>query len=121
MPQHWPAGQVRRRRSVSSDAARQCADGSGEERRRARTRGVPTGPITFFVFDRVLVTVHGAASRTIDVVRTRLLEFRNRENGGGSDADRTAVELLDHDVQEFAVSGIKPCIVDLESGQRRSR
>ncbi len=60
----------------------------GKANDRRMLRGVPTGPITFFVFDRVLVTVHGAASRTIDVVRTRLLEFRNRENGGGSDKQR---------------------------------
>lgn len=65
-----------------------AAGGVGKANDRRMLRGVPTGPITFFVFDRVLVTVHGAASRTIDQVRARLLEFRTREAGAGNDKQR---------------------------------
>jgi len=37
-----------------------------------------TRPITFFIFDRVLVTVRNRASRTIEQARARLLEMRPR-------------------------------------------
>lgn len=41
-----------------------------------------TQPVTFFVTDRVLITVHGDQSRTIDAARTRMLEYRQNLNGG---------------------------------------
>lgn len=50
--------------------------------------GIPTGPITFFVLDRLLVTVRNAGSRTIEQMRTRLLEFRARESGTGVEKQR---------------------------------
>lgn len=47
-------------------------------RRGHRLQEIVTRPVTFFLFDRLLVTVRNADSRTIDQVRTRLLEFRAR-------------------------------------------
>lgn len=39
---------------------------------------IVTRPITFFVFERLLVTVRQGSSKTIEIVRTRLLEPRVR-------------------------------------------
>jgi len=41
-----------------------------------------TKPVSFLLMDRALVTVHAANSRTIDATRARLLEFKNRRDGG---------------------------------------
>ncbi len=43
-----------------------------------RLQEIVTRPVTFFLFERLLVTVRNAQSRTIEQVRTRLLEFRSR-------------------------------------------
>lgn len=43
-----------------------------------RLQEIITRPVTFFVFERLLVTVRNADSRTIEQVRHRLLEFRPR-------------------------------------------
>ncbi len=46
-----------------------------ESRRRGRRlQPIVTRPVTFFVFDRLLVTVRNAGSRTIEQMRQRLLE-----------------------------------------------
>ena len=47
-------------------------------RRGRRLQEIITRPVTFFLFDRLLVTVRNASSRTIEQVRTRLLEFKAR-------------------------------------------
>lgn len=47
-------------------------------RGRRRLQEIATRPVTFFVFDRLLVTVRDAQSRTVEQVRRRLLEFRPR-------------------------------------------
>ncbi|MCX8114072.1 MAG: magnesium transporter CorA family protein, partial [Burkholderiaceae bacterium] len=54
--------------------------------KRRRLQEIATRPVTFFVFDRLLVTVRSAPSRTIDQVRQRLLGFRARaaQNGGSA-------------------------------------
>lgn len=50
-----------------------------EHRRRGRRlQPIVTRPVTFFIFDRLLVTVRNAGSRTIDQVRQRLLESKPR-------------------------------------------
>ncbi len=46
--------------------------------RQRRLQEIVTRPVTFFVFERLLVTVRDAGSQTIEQVRTRLLEFRAR-------------------------------------------
>jgi Mg2+ and Co2+ transporter CorA len=52
-----------------------------------RLQEIITRPVTFFVFERLLVTVSNAQSRTIEQVRTRLLEFRVRRGAGGAPAN----------------------------------
>jgi Mg2+ and Co2+ transporter CorA len=58
----------------------------GARGRRRRLQEIATRPVTFFVFDRLLVTVRSAPSRTIDQVRQRLLEFRARAAQKGGSA-----------------------------------
>jgi Mg2+ and Co2+ transporter CorA len=55
-------------------------ESSGPARRSRRLQEIVTRPITFFVFERLLVTVRNPQSRTIEQVRTRLLEFRSRRS-----------------------------------------
>ena len=43
-----------------------------------------TRPVTFMLMENALVTVHAAKSRTVETVRTRMLEQRQRQNGNGS-------------------------------------
>jgi len=43
-----------------------------------RLQEITTRPVTFFIFERLLVTVRNAQSRTIEQVRARLLDFRSR-------------------------------------------
>ncbi len=76
------------RKLIGESAGSTAGAPVGKANDRRMLRGVPTGPITFFAFERVLVTVHGNASRTIEQVRTRLLEFRSREGGNGGDKQR---------------------------------
>jgi Mg2+ and Co2+ transporter CorA len=56
-----------------------------------RLQPIVTRPVTFFVFDHLLVTVRNPGSRTIEQVRQRLIEHRARAtakaaSGGGEDA-----------------------------------
>jgi len=54
-------------------------EGLPESRRRGRRlQPIVTRPVTFFVFERLLVTVRNAGSRTIEQMRTRLLEPKAR-------------------------------------------
>ncbi len=48
------------------------------QRRVRRLQPIGTRPVTFFIFDRLLVTVCNSGSRTIEQVRQRLLEPRGR-------------------------------------------
>ncbi|HEY8606924.1 MAG TPA: magnesium transporter CorA family protein [Noviherbaspirillum sp.] len=41
-----------------------------------------TKPVTFMLMENALVTVHAPNSRTIDITRQRLLEYRRREGNG---------------------------------------
>jgi Mg2+ and Co2+ transporter CorA len=47
-------------------------------RRRIRLQEIVTRPITFFMFERLLVTVRNAQSKTIETTRARLLDARPR-------------------------------------------
>jgi magnesium transporter len=50
-----------------------------EQRSRGRRlQPIVTRPVTFFIFDRLLVTVRNAGSRTIEQVRQRLVEWKPR-------------------------------------------
>jgi len=46
-----------------------------------RLQPIVTRPVTFFIFERLLVTVRNAGSRTMEQVRQRLLEPRARPSG----------------------------------------
>ena len=41
-----------------------------------------TKPVTFLLMERALVTVHAVNSRTIEATRARLLELKNKRDGG---------------------------------------
>jgi magnesium transporter len=43
-----------------------------------RLQEIVTRPVTFFLFERLLVTVRNAESRTIEQVRARILDFKSR-------------------------------------------
>jgi len=59
-------------------------DTGGARGRRRRLQEIATQPVTFFVFDRLLVTVRNAPSRTIEQARQRLLEARARGAQAGT-------------------------------------
>jgi Mg2+ and Co2+ transporter CorA len=59
-------------------------DTGGARGRRRRLQEIATQPVTFFVFDRLLVTVRNAPSRTIEQARQRLLEARARGAQAGA-------------------------------------
>lgn len=49
-----------------------------------RLQPIVTRPVTFFIFDRLLVTVRNADSRTIEQVRQRIIEWRPRAGVKGA-------------------------------------
>lgn len=58
-------------------------------RRRARLHEIITRPIAFFIFERLLVTVRNAHSKTVDAMRARLLDARPRAaEANGMQAER---------------------------------
>ena len=65
--------------------------------RRARTlptlRQISTIPVTFFLCDRALVTVSARDSATINQVRTRLLDFRDRNFANGTIRSNASLEI----------------------------
>lgn len=63
--------------------------------RRRRLQQITTRPVTFFVFDRLLVSVRDAQSRTIAEVRQRLLESRARtaQRGGAGNGEAHLARL----------------------------
>ncbi|MES2538167.1 MAG: magnesium transporter CorA family protein [Pseudomonadota bacterium] len=72
--------------ATADNAAESTTESSPENR--AIKRKVPpalsklaTQPVTFFLMDRVLVTVHAAHSRTIDAARNRLLDYKYKPEG----------------------------------------
>jgi magnesium transporter len=58
--------------------------------------GIATRPVTFLLMDGVLVSVHAQGSRTIEAARVRLLDYRQRPNGGshGSRLPTSPTELM---------------------------
>ncbi len=68
-----------------------------ERQRGHRLQEIITRPVTFFLFERLLVTVRNRHSRTIEQVRARLLDFRARplaKPGGGSHGNGNGEPLL---------------------------
>jgi len=64
----------------SNEPAEEHAAGTKRKIPPALTR-LTTRPVTFLLMDRALVTVHASGSRTVETVRNRLLEYRNRREG----------------------------------------
>ncbi|KIF80295.1 magnesium transporter CorA family protein [Noviherbaspirillum autotrophicum] len=77
-------------------------DGDKSDAEQAKRRIPPalskldTKPVTFLLMDNALVTVHAAQSRTIDAMRSRLLEVRNKREGAtyANRPPATAEELM---------------------------
>jgi magnesium transporter len=61
---------------------------SGSADRRRMLQEIVTRPITFFLLDRLLVTVRQGTSKTIEQVRQRLIDPRVRAESGSSDKSR---------------------------------
>ncbi len=69
-------------------AAGTAAAAQGDRTRRHRLQEIVTRPVTFFVFERLLVTVRSANSKTIDQIRARLLETRPRAPDSNNAPDK---------------------------------
>lgn len=68
-----------------------------------RLQPIVTRPVTFFVFDRLLVSVRNAGSRTIEQVRQRLLDWRPR---AGTDSVSTRLPQRPEDLVLRLVNGM---------------
>ena len=66
----------------------EAIDDSGA-RRRVRLQEIVTRPITFFMFERALVTVRNPHSKTVDAQRARLIEARPRADANGAGLDKS--------------------------------
>ncbi|WP_151449214.1 magnesium transporter CorA family protein [Lacisediminimonas profundi] len=65
---------------------------AGERRLPPAVSKLSTVPVTFLLLDRALVTVHAAGSRTVEMVRAKLLDQRPR--GSQSRLPQSAQELM---------------------------
>ena len=72
-------------------------------RRGRRLQPIVTRPVTFFIFDRLMVTVRNAGSRTIEQVRQRLLESKPRT---GADSAVTRLPQRPEDLMLRLVNGM---------------
>ena len=68
-----------------------------------RLQPIVTRPVTFFLFDRLLVTVRNAGSRTIELVRQRLLESKPR---GGNESLAARLPQRPEDLMLRLVNGM---------------
>lgn len=73
-------------RKLATGSAKPLEEKAGPANERRMLQEILTRPITFFVMDRLLVTVEQAESRTIEQIRQRLLDPRVR--GDGATLDR---------------------------------
>jgi magnesium transporter len=82
-----------------------------------RLQEIATRPVTFFLFGRLLVTVRNADSRTIEQVRTRLLEFKSRPSLkatlASSEAPMTRLPQRPEDLLLRLVNGMVDRYLDL--------
>lgn len=77
-------------RKLASDAAPPLGERAASEADQRALQEIVTRPITFFEFDQALVTVRNAGSRTIDQIRARMLEPRNKFDSNHIDRPRVA-------------------------------
>jgi len=84
-----------------------------------RLQPIVTRPVTFFIFERLLVTVRNTGSRTIEQVRQRLLEPKARAGGktaspaNGADATPTRLPQRPEDLMLRLVNGMVDRYLDL--------
>jgi magnesium transporter len=70
-------------RKLALDGSVEAADPQQVSRKiPAALTKLATKPVTFMLMDRVLISVHAPHSRTIDTLRNKLQEPRNRRDGG---------------------------------------
>jgi Mg2+ and Co2+ transporter CorA len=84
-------------RKLATGGVTPLEEKAGPANQRRMLQEILTRPITFFVMDRLLVTVEQAESRTIEIVRQRLLDPRVRGDGSPFDRarlPRSAAELM---------------------------
>lgn len=75
-----------------------------EQRSRGhRLQPIVTRPVAFFIFERLLVTVRNAGSRTIEQVRQRLLDWRPR---AGTDSAQARLPQRPEDLMLRLVNGM---------------
>jgi len=66
-----------------------------------------TAPVTFFLMDHAIVTVHPKYSRTIEAARTRMLEYKSKPNGNShgsrppTSPEEWALRLLNTMVDQY--------------------
>ncbi|MQR02700.1 magnesium transporter CorA family protein [Glaciimonas soli] len=66
--------------TVDNDEASHDSQANGKRKVLPALNNLVTQPITFFLFDNALVTVHEHHSRTIAAVRSRLLDYVSKNN-----------------------------------------
>lgn len=79
-------------RKLAMAEARPLEERAAKADERRTLQEIVTRPITFFLLDRMLVTVRQESSRTIELVRTRLLEGGSR-NAPPSPYDKTRLPV----------------------------
>ena len=84
-------------RKLAVGEQRPLEEKSGPADQRRMLQEIVTRPITFFLLERMLVTVRHGTSKTIDQIRQRLLDPRGRPDMGSYDRSRlpkSAGELM---------------------------
>ena len=71
-----------------------------------RLQPIVTRPVTFFIFERLLVTVHNADSRTIEQARQRLLESKVRGTARSGEAPPARLPQRPEDLVLRLVNGM---------------
>lgn len=68
--------------SAGTSSTEKGADGNGIKRKLPPVLGkLATKPVSFLLLDHALITIHGAHSRTIEVTRNRLLDYKFKADG----------------------------------------
>ena len=65
----------------ASEAGAETNEDASGRKMPAALNKLATQPVTFFLVNRALITVHSRHSRTIDTVRTRLLDYKSKPDG----------------------------------------
>jgi Mg2+ and Co2+ transporter CorA len=93
-----------------------AGDGTSDADRGRILQQIVTRPITFFVLEKMLVTIRSSASRTIELVRNRLLQPR-AEGADTAAADRMRLPRAPEELMLRLINGM----VDRYLGLRQPR